>query len=222
MESNNNAIFSIVDIESWERKEYFLHYYNDVRCTYSVTVNVDITEIYSHVKDRNLRLYPTLIWWIANAVNHFEFLRFNRDGDGNIGYYDKVNPSFTFMPFNSDKFHVLWCKYNQSFPAFYNRCVEIMDTCNTSKMFSTEDMPNNCFDISSIPWIEFTSFNLNIFTTGTHLPPIFTTGKLIRENDKVTIPFCLQVHHSICDGYHVGQFLTYLQNLASEVDKWIY
>ena len=110
MESNNDAIFSIVDIESWERKEYFLHYYNDVRCTYSVTVNVDITEIYSHVKDRNLRLYPTLIWWIANAVNHFEFLRFNRDGDGNIGYYDKVNPSFTFMPFNSDKFHVLWCK----------------------------------------------------------------------------------------------------------------
>ena len=84
MESNNDAIFSIVDIESWERKEYFLHYYNDVRCTYSVTFNVDITEIYSHVKDRNLRLYPTLIWWIANAVNHFEFLRFNRDGDGNI------------------------------------------------------------------------------------------------------------------------------------------
>ena len=107
MEANKDATFSIIDIESWERKEYFLHYYNDVRCTYSVTTNVDITEIYSRVKGRSLRLYPTLIWWIANAVNHFEFLRFNHDGDGNIGYYDKVNPSFTFMPHDSDKFHVL-------------------------------------------------------------------------------------------------------------------
>ncbi len=60
MESNNDTIFSAVDMESWERKEYFLHYYKDVRCTYSVTVNVDITEIYSRVKDRSLRLYPTL------------------------------------------------------------------------------------------------------------------------------------------------------------------
>ncbi len=220
MESNNDAIFSIVDIESWERKEYFLHYYNEVRCTYSITINVDITEIYSRVKDRGLKLYPTLIWWIANAVNHFKFLRFNHDGDGNIGYYDKVNPSFTFMPPNSDKFHVLWCKYDHSFQVFYDCCVEIMDACDTSKMFPMEDMPKNCFDISSVPWIEFTSFNLNVLT-GTYLPPIFTTGKLIKGKDKIAIPFCLQVHHSICDGYHAGQFFTYLQKIAGEAEKWM-
>ena len=118
MEVNQSAIFSKIDIESWERKEYFLHYYNDVRCTYSVTVNSDITEIYNRVKDNGLRLYPTLIWWIANAVNHFEFLRFNHDEDGNIGYYNKVNPSFNFMPQGSEKFHVLWCKYDRSFKEF--------------------------------------------------------------------------------------------------------
>ena len=114
MEENPKATFSKIDIESWERKEYFLHYYNDVRCTYSVTVNADITEIYNCVKDNGLRLYPTLIWWIANAVNHFQFLRFNHDDDGNIGYYNEVNPSFTFMPQGSEKFHVLWCKYDRS------------------------------------------------------------------------------------------------------------
>ena len=94
MEVNQSAIFSKIDIESWERKEYFLHYYNDVRCTYSVTVNADITEIYNLVKDNGLRLYPTLIWWIANAVNHFQFLRFNHDDDGNIGYYEEVNSCY--------------------------------------------------------------------------------------------------------------------------------
>ena len=221
MEENQKATFSKIDIESWERKEYFLHYYNDVRCTYSVTVNVDITEIYNRVKDNGHRLYPTLIWWIANAVNHFQFLRFNHDDDGNIGYYEEVNPSFTFMPQGSEKFHVLWCKYGSSFKEFYNRCVAVMDTCDTIKMFPMSDMPRNCFDISSVPWIEFTSFNLNVFSTGTHLPPIFTTGKLIKENGRVKLPFCLQVHHSICDGYHAGQFFDYLQSLADEADGWL-
>ena len=158
MEENQKATFSKIDIESWERKEYFLHYYNGVRCTYSVTVNVDITEIYNRVKDNGLRLYPTLIWWISNAVNHFEFLCFNHDEDGNIGYYNEVNQSFTFMPQGSEKFHVLWCKYDRSFKEFYNRCVAVMDTCDTSKMFPMSDMPRNCFAISSVPWIEFTSF----------------------------------------------------------------
>ena len=197
MEQTQGAVFSKIDMESWERKEYFLHYYNDIRCTYSITVQADITEIYSRVKEQGLRLYPALIWWIANAVNRFEFLRFNHDEDGNIGYYDKVNPSFTFMPPNSDKFHVLWCRYSQSFNAFYAHCVDVMDNCDTSKMFPMADMPKNCFDISSAPWIEFTSLNLNVFSSGTHLPPIFTTGKLIKENGSVKIPFCLQAHHPI-------------------------
>lgn len=221
MESINDENFSIIDIGSWERKEYFLHYYNNVRCTYSVTINADITKIYNRSKDHNLRLYPTLIWWIANAVNQFEFLRFNHDMNGNIGYYKNVNPSFTFMPPTSDKFHELWCQYDPNFQNFYDRCVKIMDTCGTGKMFPMEDMPGNCFDISSIPWIEFTSFDLNVLSSGTHLPPIITTGKLIKRNNEVKIPFCLQVHHAICDGYHAGRFFAYLQKLAGEAEKWM-
>ena len=125
------------------------------------------------------------------------------------------------MPKNSGKFHVLWCRYDRSFKAFYDRCVEIMDTCDTSRMFPMTDMPKNCFDISSVPWIEFTSINLNVFSTGTHLPPIFTTGKLIKENGRVKLPFCLQAHHAVCDGYHAGQFFDCLQKLAEDADDWM-
>ncbi|MBR2971046.1 MAG: hypothetical protein IKC48_04560 [Clostridia bacterium] len=39
---------------------------------------------------------------------------------------------------------------------------------------------------------------------------------VIKDNGRVKLPFCLQVHHSICDGYHAGQFFDYLQNLADE------
>lgn len=83
-----------------------------MRCSYSITANIDITEIYNRAKARSLRLYPTLIWWVANAVNHFEFLRFSHDESGNVGRYSTVHPSFTCMPPQSDRFHVLWTKYD--------------------------------------------------------------------------------------------------------------
>lgn len=216
-----NASFTVMDMETWKRREYFLHYYNDVRCTYSMTANIDITEIYHRAKEEGFRLYPVLIWWIANAVNHFDFLRFNHDEEGRVGYYDRVHPSFTYMPPQSDKFHVLWCAYEQCFHRFYDRCVDVMNCCKTDSMFPMDDLPKNCFDLSSIPWVEFTSFNLNVYAPGTYLPPIFTTGKLIKENGSVKIPVCLQVHHAVCDGYHVGLCFSFLQKLAEEAESWL-
>ena len=213
--------FNVIDIENWDRKEYFNHYYSNARCTYSVTANVDITCIYNFCKEKGYKLYPVLIWWIAKAANKFQFMRFNHNDKGQVGYYDVVNPSFTYMPKDCEKFNVLWCPYNENFSTFYNDCVKIMNSVeNGAKMFPMADMPSNCFDISSIPWIEFTSFNLNLYTSGTWLAPIITTGKLIKENGKVKLPFSLQVHHSVCDGYHAAEYYAYLQKTADSVTDW--
>lgn len=51
----------------------------------------------------------------------------------------------------------------------------------------------------------FTSFNINVFGDGKYLLPIFTLGKYFEENEKRMIPLAIQVHHAVCDGYHVGK-----------------
>ena len=33
-------MFTLIDFENWERKEHYLHFYNDVRCSYSTCVNI--------------------------------------------------------------------------------------------------------------------------------------------------------------------------------------
>ena len=38
-------VFEKIDKNSWNRKEYFDHYFASVPCTYSMTVKVDITQI---------------------------------------------------------------------------------------------------------------------------------------------------------------------------------
>ena len=37
--------FNLIDIEDWNRKPYFEHYLNAVRCTYSMTANLEITSL---------------------------------------------------------------------------------------------------------------------------------------------------------------------------------
>ena len=71
-------VFEKIDKNSWNRKEYFDHYFASVPCTYSMTVKVDITQI----KEKGMKLYPAMLYYIAMIVNrHSEFrTAINQDG----------------------------------------------------------------------------------------------------------------------------------------------
>ena len=42
--------FEILNFENYERKEHFLHYLNNVSCSYSISVNLDITSLLAELK----------------------------------------------------------------------------------------------------------------------------------------------------------------------------
>ena len=62
-----------------------------------------------------------------------------------------------------------------------------------------------------VPWVEFTNFNINVFDDGKFLLPIFTMGKFFERDGKRLLPLAIQVHHAVCDGYHIGVFVEKLQ-----------
>ncbi len=33
--------FTLIDLDNWERREHYLHFINEVRCSYSVSVNAN-------------------------------------------------------------------------------------------------------------------------------------------------------------------------------------
>lgn len=43
--------FKIIDLGKYERKEHFIHYLNNVPCSYSMTVNIDITDLLKLTKE---------------------------------------------------------------------------------------------------------------------------------------------------------------------------
>lgn len=144
------------------------------------------------------------------------------DQEGRLGYWDEVSPSYTIFNNENQTFSSIWTAYNLNFSIFYDNCFQDIKTYSNSKVMTPKpNAPQNTFNISSIPWIEFTSFNLNVHNEGYYLPPIFTIGKLIQNDERTLMPLAIQVHHAVCDGFHPGVFIATLQELADHCLNWI-
>ena len=77
------------------------------------------------------------------------------------------------------------------------------------------EIPENTFTVSMLPWIDFLAFNLNLQKGYDYLKPIFTIGKFTWKGSRCLLPLAVQVHHAVCDGFHVARFL---QELQAELD----
>lgn len=206
-------MFSLIDLAHWERREFYEHFINEVRCSYSTTVSIDITPLLGQ------RLYPAMIWLLTLTVNQMPEFRTALTEEG-LGVYDFLHPSYTIFNQSSKTFSSIWTEFNSSYPAFLRAYEADTAAWSSSLKFSPKpDQPRNTFDISMIPWLSFTAFDLNVFGEGKHLLPIFTMGKFSDQGDRRTLPLAIQVHHAVCDGYHVGKFIAALQEKIDAFDQ---
>ncbi|MVO99955.1 type A chloramphenicol O-acetyltransferase [Paenibacillus lutrae] len=215
-------IFKPIVIDTWSRKPYFDHYLNNVRCTYSMTANIDITKLLIELKNKGIKLYPALIHMITTVVNRHSEFRKCFDSEGRLGYWDSVSPSFTIFHDEDKTFSSIWTPYDEDFNEFYSRYLDDMEKYGKVKQFAPKtNEPPNTFPISSIPWVSFTGFNLNVYNEGTYLLPIFTMGKYFQQDEKILLPLSGQFHHAVCDGYHAGVLYNELQLRADICKKWL-
>jgi chloramphenicol O-acetyltransferase type A len=214
--------FKLIDLSKWSRKEYFDHYLNCTPCTYSMTLNLDITILLRAIKRKNIKLYPTTIYLLSTVVNRHEEFRTTIDEDGHLGVFDLMHPAYAVFHNDNETFTNIWTEYNFSFSKFYENYLSDLQRYGSVKRFLAKpDTPPNVFTISSIPWVSFSGFNLNLPKLGNYLLPIFTTGKYFDQNDRILLPISVQVHHAVCDGYHIARFINQLQEdmnkFASEI-----
>lgn len=215
--------FNIIDKEKWSRKPYFDHFMNNVRCTYNMTANVDITCLLNKLKSNNIKLYPALIYMTTKIVNRHEELRTCYDENGNLGYWDNMNPCYTVFNKENETFSNIWTLYSDDFRVFnFNYLEDIKKYCNTKEFSPKPNEPKNTFPISCVPWVSFTGFNLNIFTDGKYLLPIITYGRYYEQDGKMLLPISMQAHHAVCDGYHTSRFFNELQMLAKDFNEWLF
>lgn len=188
---------------------------SEIPCTYSMTVKLDITQI----RKKNLRLYPNMLYCITKVVNRRPEFRTAYNPQGELGIYGQMNPSYTIFHKESESFSLLWTAFSDNYADFCAAYEKDLQTYGqTEGMLAKAHMPENCVDVSMIPWVRFESFQLNLQKGYRYLLPIFTMGQFYTEGDKTFLPFAMQVHHGVCDGFHASRFLRELQDLVNEID----
>ena len=205
--------FKLINKDGWERNQYYNHYFFNVPCTYSMTVKLDITNI----KNKNIKLYPAMLYFITTIVNLYEEFRTAIHKNGEVGIYSEMSPSYTIFNKKTKIFSNIWTLYNPDLEKFCDSYEKDVSQYFMKDIIEAKtNKPENTFPISMIPWTTFDGFNLNIKNGYECLLPIFTMGKYYKHNEKFFMPLSIQVHHAVCDGFHLCRFINDLQELIKK------
>ena len=206
--------FTPIDLEHWPRREYFEHYTAHVPCTYAITVQVDVTPIAAH----GVRLYPAMLYALTTIVNRHEEFRTAQREDGQLGVYASMLPCYTVFHKDTETFSSIWTEYHPSFPDFLAAYEADLATYgNCQGLMGKPDVPENHFPVSMLPWRTFQGFELYLPKSNHYFVPIFTMGRTFSQDGRTLLPLSIQVHHGVCDGFHVCRFVEELEQLIQEI-----
>lgn len=209
--------YTVVDLSRWARKEHFEVFQGFAQSTFNQTVQLDITVLLKHIKEVGWKFYPAIISLISHVVNrHPEFRMAMKDNE--LVIWNEVHPSYTLFHKETETFSSLWSHFDGNIHHFQNVCAEDVSRYGDNLAYwPKEESRENIFFISDIPWVSFSSFNVNVANMRNFFAPMFTFGKYYNQDEKVLLPFAVQVHHSVCDGFHVARMINELQELCDNL-----
>lgn len=203
-----------IDPNTWSRREIFDFFSKISNPFYSVTFNVDVTEVYAYAKRSGLSFYYALVYLVTKAVNSVEAFRYGIV-DGELVLFDERSQSFTDLKKGSESFHIV------TMPCEGN----IAEFCQDAKRRSTEQTTFLSTDkesadliyFSCLPWVELTALtNERDFDPDDAIPRI-SWGKFHERDGRKILGMSLELNHRFTDGVHIGKFADALQNLIEQL-----
>jgi len=200
-----------LNLEAWNRKEHFLFFKQMEEPFFGVTITVDCTKAYDKAKELGVSFFTYYLFKTLTAVNQCEPFRY-RIIDNEVYIFDRIDVSSTIL--REDKtFGFSQIEYSKNLNEFAENTKKEIARIQTTTGLFTREYSENIIHFSALPWINFTSFSHARSFTWPDSCPKISFGKMMDENGKKTMSMSLHVHHGLMDGYHVGEFLTFFQDL---------
>lgn len=206
---------TLLDIESWNRKDQFRFFSQFEEPFFGITVQVDCTEAYAYAKANGHSFFLYYLHQSLKAANQIEPFKY-RISEDKVYVYDAVHASPTINR-PDGTFGFSYMDYHPDFTTFATKANIVMEEVRNSKGLVPAVSGENVIHYSSIPWINFTSLShARSFSFKDSCPKI-SFGKMTEVNGRKQIPVSIHVHHALMDGFHVGQYIDVYQQLLSEI-----
>ena len=206
---------TLLDIENWNRKEHFLFFKQMEEPFFGITTTVDCTKGYQTAKQLGTSFFVYYLHKTIVAVNTIEPFRY-RIIDEAVYIYDTIDVSATIMR-TDNTFGFSLIQYSPDFDVFATNALKEIERIQTTKGLFTREFPlDNLIHFSAVPWVNFTSLShARSYTFPDSCPKISFGKMMIDAAGKRTMPMSVHVHHGLMDGFQVGQFVDYFQDLMN-------
>ena len=213
--------FTPIDHTKWPRGEMF-YYFSEVSPTgYTIDVTVDVTNMKSALKERNLKFFPAYLYLVTRALNEQMEMK-TAYVDKQIGYWNTLTPMHAAFHESDKTISLMWTAYDDDFPKFYDSYLEDQRLYGQNHgALAKPAPPPSCYIVSCVPWISFNSFSLHSYGNSKYFFPSVEAGKFTEADGALTMPLSITLHHAATDGYHVQQFLNKLQQLMDHPEIWL-
>lgn len=209
-------MFELIDLDSWERKEYYNHFLNVCPCSFNVTAEVDIAPLFRAVKAGGYKLYAALIYVFSRVINEDSHFRMGTDEQGRPGYYDACSPSYTIPNALPDGFSGIWTAHDDDFAVFHERYLADVRQYGQSKRYAPKPkQPKGTFYVSCVPRLHFTALSVDV-PDASGFAPLITAGKFKTADERVLLPVSVRFHHAVCDGRQAEKFFERVQFFAAD------
>lgn len=198
----------VIDVTTWNRAMHYQIFKNSVQPQYCVTFRLDITNFLKRVKERDYSFTFSFVFAVTKCANEIEEFRC-RFLDGKPVIYDTINTSFTYLDKDSELFKVVNVEMQDTIEEYIALAA---DTVEKQKEYFTGPMGNDIYQFSSFPWASFTQISHTESGKKDNATPMIDWGKYFIRDEKVFLPFSVQVHPSFVDGVHIGKLANTLQN----------
>lgn len=205
-----------IDMETWDRREYF-EAYLDMDLPYiNIGANVDVTNLMAHARRTGLSSYLTLVFLAHQTAESIVNFRY-RIADGRPMVNERMSLTFTHVPDGRELFINVAVDPPDDLLGFH--AAARAEIARQGTIPGVKEMQGrlDIISYSVIPWIQYTHFVRTIAKAGVDSNPKMSWGRFFTEGDRTMVPFSVQVHHGLMDGIHIGMYFEALSRRIEEL-----
>lgn len=209
---------TLIDIDSWNRKEHFHFFSKFDEPFFGVTIKVDCTKAYSKAKEKQVSFFLYYLYKALKACNEVDNFRY-RIVENQVFDFTVVNASPTINR-PDGTFGFAYMNYFEDEKLFYEKALQEIENVRNTKSLLPSVSGENVIHFSAIPWLDFTSISHARSFSHPDSCPKISFGKMTEKDGRKEMPVSIHGHHGLMDGSHVGLFAEKFQLLLNDSLKF--
>jgi chloramphenicol O-acetyltransferase type A len=210
-----------LDTNNWARRDLFHFFLGFDNPYFNICTHLDVTRLLALLRNRRPKLSVSLAYhyFALRAANEIEPFRY-RLREGKVIIHDVINGGTTVLLPN-ESFSFAYFDYQEDFEKFIFDAQRAVKEVQQGEGPFSPKASDNAIHFTTLPWVSFTSFAHARNWGREDSVPKIAFGKFTNENDRIRLPFSVEVHHALMDGLHVGRYLARLEEMLETPEDYL-